>query len=317
MITDKLHEITHIPQQYLGEIIPAPKSVKIELTSVCDLKCEFCSIKDRIPPLKSQDMPWDLFVKIANDLKNIGVEEIGLFLIGEPFMNPKLLWNAIDYLKNQLNIPYVFITTNGVSAYKEKVRKCMELGLDSLKWSCNAANDEQFETLTGKNNKHYALQKENIKHAYESRLQGNYSTKLYASSIKFNDEQVTLMQPFLQEFVLPYVDEHYWLPLYSMGGNATDRENTLGYTPIAGNSGRIGDSVNPIPCWSLFTAGHISYKGIATACCADSDGNWTIGDLKVQNFMDAWNSVDMQLLRRAHLSGNIIGTKCEYCALGK
>lgn len=42
MITDRIDQITKITKKYLGTIIPAPKSVKIELTANCNYKCGFC-----------------------------------------------------------------------------------------------------------------------------------------------------------------------------------------------------------------------------------------------------------------------------------
>ena len=88
----------------------------------------------------------------------------------------------------------------------------------------------------------------------------------------------------------PYVDEHYWLPLYSMGAFATQREEELGYRPTAGNQGRIGALREPLPCWSAFTEGHVTAEGKLSACCFDATANWTMGDLNEQSFMEAWNS---------------------------
>jgi radical SAM protein with 4Fe4S-binding SPASM domain len=100
-----------------------------------------------------------------------------------------------------------------------------------------------------------------------------------------------------------------------MGGDPIERENKLNYNITAGNSGLYDNPVDPIPCWALFTAGHIMSDGKVTACCFDSSGNWVVGDLKNQTFMESWNSDEFCKLRLAHLSNNIIGTKCEKCGL--
>jgi len=39
MITDRVDNITRIPEEYRSALPPAPKSVKIELTANCDFKC--------------------------------------------------------------------------------------------------------------------------------------------------------------------------------------------------------------------------------------------------------------------------------------
>ena len=113
--------------------------------------------------------------------------------------------------------------------------------------------------------------------------------------------------------VRPYVDQHYWLPLYSMGAFATQREEQLGYRPTAGNQGRLDALREPLPCWSAFTEGHVTAEGKLSACCFDATANWTMGDLNNATFMDAWNSAAFVALRKAHLKKDVRGTVCESC----
>lgn len=191
----------------------------------------------------------------------------------------------------------------------------MAAGLDSLKWSCNAADDEQFTKLMGASPRLFEVAKQNIRLAKERRDSGGYQTKLYASSILYDNQQPAKMESLLVNHIRPYVDEHYWLPLYTAGGQASEKEKELGMQPIAGNTGRLDDPSEPIPCWTLFTASHILVDGRMTACCLDGIGNWVMGDLKKNAFMECWHSKDFQDLRKAHLQKNIIGTKCEKCAM--
>jgi len=121
------------------------------------------------------------------------------------------------------------------------------------------------------------------------------------------------MEDFLNEHVIGYVDEHYWLPLYSMGSLATQREAELGYRPTAGNQGRLEALREPLPCWSAFTEGHVTADGILSACCFDADSRWGMGDLNKMSFMEAWNSPEFQALREAHLKKDVTGTVCEEC----
>lgn len=124
---------------------------------------------------------------------------------------------------------------------------------------------------------------------------------------------VYIMEALLAERVIPYVDHHYWLPLYSMGAFATEREAELGYRPTAGNQGRIGALREPLPCWSAFTEGHVTAEGKLSACCFDATSNWTMGDLTKQSFMEAWNAPGFVKLRAAHLQKDVRGTVCENC----
>jgi hypothetical protein len=129
----------------------------------------------------------------------------------------------------------------------------------------------------------------------------------------YDGEQQVAMEELLKARVLPYVDEHYWLPLYSMGAFATQREEELGYKPIAGNQGRWGALRDPLPCWSAFTEGHITSSGKLSACCFDASGAWEMADLNKVHFMEGWNSEKFVALREAHLAKNVTGTICENC----
>jgi MoaA/NifB/PqqE/SkfB family radical SAM enzyme len=312
MITDRIDAVTRIPPKFLHAVLPGPKSVKIEISPRCNYRCGFCALRNREVQPK-WDMDLDFFKRITREMREAGVEEIGVFYLGESFMNPRLLVDCIAYAKQELGFPYVFLTSNASMAFPEAVEACMKAGLDSLKWSCNAADEEQFERVMGVSDKLFHRSLENIQAAWDVRKKGDYKTGLYASSIKYDGEQLAKMEQLLDQRVRPFVDQHYWLPLYSMGAFATLREEELGYRPTAGNQGRLGALREPLPCWSAFTEGHVTAEGKLSACCFDATANWTMGDLNQMSFMDAWNSEVFVKLREAHLRRDVTGTVCEKC----
>ena len=311
-ITDRIDNTTRIPPAYLKAAPPAPKSVKIEVSPRCNYRCGFCALRTREVQPK-WDMDFGLFKRITREMRDAGVEEIGLFYLGESFMNPRLLVDCITWLKHDVGMPYVFLTSNASMSFPEAVEECMKSGLDSLKWSVNAADEKQFEKIMGVSRKLFRRALKNIQAAWEVRELGGHKTGLYASSIRYDGKQQEKMEKLLAESVRPWVDQHYWLPLYSMGAFATQREEQLGYRPTAGNQGRIGALREPLPCWSAFTEGHVTAEGKLSACCFDATANWTMGDLNRQPFMEAWNSAPFVALRAAHLRKDVTGTVCEKC----
>ena len=311
-ITERIDGITQVPPSRMKAALPAPRSVKIEISPRCNYRCGFCALRSREVQPK-WDMDFGLFKRVTREMREAGVEEVGVFYLGESFMNPRLLVDCIGYLKRELAMPYVFLTSNASMAFPEAVDECMKAGLDSLKWSINAADEEQFEKIMGVAGKLFGRALGNVKSACEVRKRGGHQTGLYASSIKYDGEQQVKMEALLNERVRPYIDQHYWLPLYSMGAFATQREHDLGYRPTAGNQGRIGALREPLPCWSAFTEGHITAEGKLSACCFDATANWTMGDLNKVPFMDAWNSPAFVSLRAAHLKKDVRGTVCENC----
>jgi MoaA/NifB/PqqE/SkfB family radical SAM enzyme len=311
-ITERIDNITRIPPEFRHAQPPAPKSVKIEISPRCNYRCGFCALRTREVQPK-WDMDFRLFQRITREMREAGVEEIGVFYLGESFMNPRLLVDCIAWTKQELRFPYVFLTSNASMAFPEAVEACMQAGLDSLKWSVNAADEAQFEQIMGVSGKLFHRALDNIRAAHGLRAAGGFKTGLYASSIRYDGEQQLRMEALLREKVLPWVDSHYWLPLYSMGAFATQREEQLGYRPTAGNQGRIGALREPLPCWSAFTEGHVTAEGRLSACCFDATAHWTMGDLNEMPFMTAWHSENFTRLRAAHLKKDVRGTVCENC----
>ncbi|HEX2830522.1 MAG TPA: radical SAM protein [Burkholderiales bacterium] len=311
-ITERIDNVTRIPAAYLKAAPPAPRSVKIEISPRCNYRCGFCALRTREVQPK-HDMDFELFKRITREMREAGVEEIGVFYLGESFMNPRLVVDCVAYLKRVIGMPYVFLTSNASLSPPLAVEAAMRAGLDSLKWSVNAADDEQFESIMGVSKRLFGKALNNIKAAWAVRQARGYRTGLYASSIRYDGAQAARMDALLDEHVRPYVDQHYWLPLYSMGSFATQREAELGYRPTAGNQGRIGALREPLPCWSAFTEGHVTADGKLSACCFDATAHWTMGDLTRQSFMDAWNSERFVRLREAHLKRDVRGTPCEQC----
>lgn len=311
-ITERIDSVTYISPERMRAKLPAPKSVKIEVSPRCNYRCGFCALRTR-EAQPHDDMDFGLFKRITREMREAGVEEIGLFYLGESFMNARLLVDCVKYLKRDLEMPYVFLTSNASMAFPKTVAACMGAGLDSLKWSVNAADEQQFKRIMGVSGKLFERALKNIGAAWKARQEGRYKTGLYASSIRYDGPQQEKMQALLQSRVLPFVDQHYWLPLYSMGAFATQREEELGYRPTAGNQGRLDALRDPLPCWAVFTEGHVTAVGHLSACCFDANASWSMGDLTKQPFMDAWNSPRFVALREAHLKRDVRGTVCESC----
>ena len=313
-ITERIDNITHIPVEYRQPKPPCPKAVKIELTGRCNYRCGFCALRMRdCQPLPKDDMDLAFFKRITQQMYDAGVEEIGLFYLGESLMAPDLAVAACQWLKQELGMPYVFLTTNGSLAGERVLHALFNAGLDSLKFSINAADFDQFEEVMGVKQKLYKQALANLKRAYDIRNRCKYKTKIYASSIKYDGEQQDKMEALATEYVKPFVDEFYWLPLYSMGSVAAEREAELGYRPTAGNQGRLGGLVKPLPCWSAFTEGHVRHDGVVSLCCFDADGRFQVGNLHDDEWMDIWHNEKFTTIREAHIKEDLCGTVCQDC----
>jgi MoaA/NifB/PqqE/SkfB family radical SAM enzyme len=314
-ITDRIDAITKIPAEYLRADPPAPRSVKIELTQRCNYRCAFCALQFRED--STMDMDWPLFQRITTEMREAGVVEIAPFYIGESFTNPKLLIKAIKWLKDDLTTPYVFLTTNGSLVTPSIVEEVMAAGLNSLKFSITSSDEDEFEKIIKVNKRMFYKALANIKTAREIRDRGNYQTRLYASSINYHGLQQAKMDHLIRESVVPYVDQHYWLPLYTFGAMTNETTEAMDYKPTPGNMGRLGALRDPLPCWCVFTEGHVCADGMLSACGFDATSQYIAADLTKVSFMEGWHSSTFQELRMAHVRKNVKGTVCEDCALYK
>ena len=304
MISDRIDAITSIPQKWRGEVIPAPKSVKISITETCNYSCRFCT---KSINKSSGDMDRALFSRLIREMRDAGVEECGLFFIGESFLC-SWLPDAIAEAKS-IGYPYVFLTTNGSAATPERVKACMKAGLDSLKFSMNYYSGAQLKSVAQVTPRFWRQSIDNLKSAASIKEWGNFKCNIYASSIAFDGEQGKQMQAVVDE-IKPYLSEHYWLPLFSMNGASKSH----GMKPGAGNPGRLAAMREPLPCWSV-TSAHIDREGFLVACCFGDtpDHGHRMADLKTMSFMEGWNSEAFVKLRRAHIAKDVTGTACETC----
>lgn len=322
-ITERIDFVTKIPDEYMNPVLPAPPSVKIELSPRCNYRCGFCALRTRKRQPR-KDMSLELFDDMVGQMRAAGVQEIGLFYLGESFSNPELLEKACEIAKVKHKFPYVFLTSNASLATPDKVEPLMYHGLDSLKWSVNAADEDQFKEVMGVKVQLMRKALANIKSAWNVRNTYGYKTRLYASSILFDGIQRDKMEELLNEQIRPYVDQAYYLPLYGMAMRSEAVRAAIGYTPTHGNAGRVDPDTGlpnrePLPCWSVFREGHVRYDGHMSACCFGSDERFDIGDLTKQSFMDAWNSPKMQEIRSAQVrtktegASALAGTMCDVC----
>lgn len=316
-ITARIDQTTKIPTTHRSVTPPPPQSIKIELTGICNLRCGFCALTKRLEQPKSP-MKWELLERIIYESHQFGIKEIGFFYIGESFTAMDILVPAIK-LATDLGFENRFLTSNATVATPERVKKVIEAGLTSLKWSVNNQDAEQFAEITARPAALFTRALNNIAEAFTVRNEIGMTgpskfCQLSASSIWYNDNQANEMTPFLEKNIIPFVDKHYWLPSYTMGGAPIERELELGIKPTAGNQGRIGALVDPIPCWAGFNEAHVTSSGMLSFCCFDASGEWTMADLNQVTLAQGWHSDAFQLLRKAHLQKEVKGTVCETCA---
>ena len=265
---------------------PVPGRVRIELTARCDLQCLHCA--GAMHARSRGDMDYRLFVSLLGHLRALGVREVALSYLGEPFLCPWLP-EAIRCAKQNVGFESVILATNGRMATPERVRECIEAGLDSLEFSANFAGPEQFHYVTGAREQDFWRLEMNLKAARLVRDEVEARTgrhcAVVATSLRFDEMQASRMRKTLAR-VREAVDSHSWQPLRRL----------------------------KMPCPALFAEANITYDGRLSACPYDHDPRFGMGDLTCETFLEGWHDERFQRLREAHLTRDVRGTPCEGCA---
>lgn len=306
-ITDRIERLRRLEGELRSATPPMPRSAKIELTTRCNYACRYCAayLRDGAPC----DMPWPLYARIARELRESGVEQLGLFYIGESLLYPRLE-EAVRYAKHTCGFPYVFLTTNGSLATAERVRGLMHAGLDSLKFALNFADDDQLEHGAGAPGATIAAVKRNVLDACDARDAMERDTgrrcTVSASSLAYGAAQPGRMAVLLAA-VAPRLDQHYWLPVYGRP------HAWQACAPPAHAAGSEAPVMKDTPCWPLFTEAHVTAEGKLCACSLDHSRRFHVADLNREAFRDAWHAPAFRALREAHLAGTLSGTPCAQC----
>jgi MoaA/NifB/PqqE/SkfB family radical SAM enzyme len=92
-------------------------------------------------------MELKTFDRLASDAAAMGTQSISLFGLGEPLLNPNLP-DMIDAVKTRGMI--CNLSTNGSLLDRDRIDKFIQLGLDEINISLNAATDETYNKIHGK-----------------------------------------------------------------------------------------------------------------------------------------------------------------------
>jgi MoaA/NifB/PqqE/SkfB family radical SAM enzyme len=120
-----------------------PVCLYLETTNRCNLLCTTCprTFVELEPPA---DMSWELFTSIVDQVPNL--QRAVLHGVGEPML-VKNLPKMVRYLKDRGT--YVLFNTNGTVLNQKNGRALIDVGLDELRVSLDAANAKTYLAVRG------------------------------------------------------------------------------------------------------------------------------------------------------------------------
>lgn len=334
-----------------------PVEVQIGISNRCNNRCIMCwahmdnhgTISDRFkndPDVDAdkEDMPVDVFESVVKELTAMGTEKITLVGRGEPLLNPHFLEMVEIVKKNRVRCTVI---TNGVLLTPVLMSCLIELDLDELNVSVNAATQDSYEKVNrqyrkdglqkildvvatgarekrhlGKNKPEiclsFVLTRVNSREAFDmARISGecgadkvNYLNVYYVTDAT---AELLMTGEQFDEFngrlgeIKRFLDER---------GILNNVQSLMAPPHLALNSRHpSAEYIRKYPCYAGWAFCVIYADGTVCPCC---EAFFKIGNVREQSFREIWNGERYRKFRKNALSlpalkGNVPNCMCDSC----
>lgn len=290
----------------LEEVIPldGPYTIAIDPSNLCNFKCNFCAIQYKEEKLnfKKQFMSLELFQKIIDDLKAFP-ERLKILRIngqGEPMLNPDFC-EMVRYAKESHIADYIETITNGTQLCPELNRKLIDSGIDRIRISIEALDQEGYQRITGAKidfEKFLA----NIKDLHDISGQCEIYCKTVDVAVPTEEDRNRFFAMFGEICDRMFIDNV--IPLWS---------DFQELNAVAAGGGVHGQKVeNVTVCPYSFYDLLINPDGEVTACCADWKRKLVFGNLQEKSLLEIWQGKELRNFWIQMLKGN--KNQYEMCA---
>lgn len=295
-----------------------PLALFLELTQNCNLRCPMCRFGEKYRP--ELNMSWEIFDQLADDLFPY-VHLVDVRGWGESTMLPEFGRFVARVLAYRARL---LLVTNG-QIHRRPIWDIMMRAHGMVTVSCDAASPELFAKLRAGGTI------ERLTRTVRSLVELRDRYGAPRDSIRFNvvssldnlDELPQIVELAARLDVSPIVIH----PLVAYFADPSHLRHDLDRTQRAyDDAARVGrkegvvvqlgaapdpalalpDMVRRPACMHPWSYAYVSYKGFVGFCDhLIGDDAYTLGSLQDNSFDEIWNGENWQVLRRAHLSGEI------------
>lgn len=286
----KVYDLDEFRNPYSYELAKFPYILDLEISNFCNLDCLMCW--RQIMTRKKGMMEFSAFKKIADEAAKEGCKGIRLIRFGEPLLN-KDVFNMIKYAKDKGLL--VHMTTNGLLLDNEKIKQIIDSKLDSLIFSFQGTNKEEYERI--RNNKNYGLLESNVKKLVELRKKLNSNHPYIQVTTTILDENEKQIKEFYNKWnkIVDGVD--HWYTAFQGLENVERIKPLINRQKIAQHL-KEREQVRGWKCNEVVTKLSIDWNGDVTACCQDFNGELVAGNINKNTLKEIWNSPKMADLRK-------------------
>lgn len=281
------------------------KKVYIEITNVCNLKCEFCPMTQRTPKF----MDLDTFEKILYDIKSF-TDYIYLHVKGEPLLHPELD-KFLDLAKEHSFL--VNITTNGTLIDKVKYKILNKNALRQINFSLHSfdCNDLNYSIEKYLNDIFdFTSAAVNNTNAIVSYRLWNLEEDI--KSIEKNRHILALIEKAfnldykIEEKLLDKARDRRGIKLYNNVYLNIASKFQWPHTELEGN-----DNVGF--CYGLKNQAGILVDGTVVPCCLDGEGIIKLGNIHENSFSEIIDGERAKAIYESFAKRQVIEELCKKC----
>ncbi len=271
-------------------------SINLELTSNCNLFCEFCPLNTAMEREKGIEMPFECFKNIIDQAKELGLSRVYLFLFGEPLL---CSWfeKGIDYC-GEKGIQDIHITTNG-ALLNERKSEAVLRNVAGITFSVTGVSQKVYECFQG----------------YKSRFSLEVIERNIKKFIELRDKRNKYV-PINLYYALDKRSIPEWRMFYNKWVHVVDelvfadmQEYDLTHFKL--NNGKIR------PCSEIIARNKLNFlsNGEVTVCCEDFNTRLSLGNVKASSVGELWNNKKGKDLRKIfqNLNFSSLPSVCQNC----
>ena len=277
-----------------------PKDVQIQTMTGCNSRCIFCPHgKTRNPILPGQEMSWDNFTKIVDEILSHDVNRISPYLMNEPLMDKRLA-QLISYMtRKKAKHTVTKVNSNGSLLTDTLSKALLDSGLDRLNFSVHGIVAEEYErTMVG-------IKLTNVLHNIDRFLELKNAGGYDRPRVRVTMVRTRILEPQIPRII------QYWgsrnikvniQPFENRSHDAIHKQN-LGVHKLK----------QYLWCDRMFNQMYILADGRVVLCCVDWEQTTIMGDACRESLFDIWHNNKYQEYRRNFLEGDLSSMLCNKC----
>jgi radical SAM protein with 4Fe4S-binding SPASM domain len=284
------------------------KKVYLEITNVCNLKCDFCPATKR----KAEFMSEAIFEQILDQIKPF-TDYIYLHVKGEPLLHPNL-GSFLD-ISNEKGFQ-VNITTNGTLIDKVADFLIEKSAVRQINFSLHSFDGNQNEISKD----------EYIDSILKFSSRAIVESKIIIALRLWNLDETLLTEDQRNRNldIIHKIEEYFKLP-YKIPGNLSKAKALKIYDRVYLNQEyefkwpdlKEEEDFNKGSCYGLRNQVAILANGEVVPCCLDGEGIINLGNIHEYKFSDIINGKRAENIRLGFCNNNVVEELCRKCGYRK